>query len=214
MSASPLHMVLHELSRSEQFFFLYEDARDALYELAERMTPYFETVLECVAACDAEAVMWGANYDQDLTWPPFFEQEISPWLQKVADRLHAAGKLLVTHCDGENDALMELIRDSGADVAESVCPQPMTKQDLRQIRSRWSPNVAVYGGIPSVALLQASYDDASYAAYMDRLFAELGTGERLVLGVADMVPAEADLRRLEDIGRRVEEFGPVSPAGG
>ncbi len=210
-SASPLHMVFHELTHPQEFFYLYADSLPELRELAEHMTPYYEAALECLATSDAEAVMWGANYDQDLTWPGFFAAEISPWLRKVADRLHAAGKLLITHCDGENEALMELIRDSGADVAESVCPSPMTKQTLREIRARWSPAVAVYGGIPSVMLLADLYSEGDYAVYMDHLFAELGTGERLVLGVADMVPPDADLGRLEDIKRRIQKFGPVIP---
>jgi hypothetical protein len=210
-SASPLHKVLHELSTSEQFFYLYTDHRDALYRLAERITPYYDAVLDCLVACDAEAVLWGANFDQDLTWPAFFEKEISPWLQRASERLHAAGKLMVSHCDGENDALMSLLADSGIDVAESVCPYPMTKCTLREIRSRWAGDVAVYGGIPSVALLPASMDDRSYASFMDQLFDELGSGERLILGVSDMVPPDADLDRLEDITRRVEEFGAVVP---
>ena len=45
--------------------------------LATRMEPFFEAVLEALVACDAEVVFWGGNYDQDLTWPPFFEAESS-----------------------------------------------------------------------------------------------------------------------------------------
>ena len=57
-----------------------------------------------------------------------------PWLQKVSERVHAAGKLLLTHTDGENKDLMSLYRQCGFDVAESVCPAPMTKCTLAEIR--------------------------------------------------------------------------------
>ena len=53
--------------------------------------------------------------------------------------------------------------------------------------------------------------DAAFEAYLDRTFGELGTGERLILGVSDMVPPDADLGRLERIRERVDAFGPVSP---
>ena len=109
MGASPIHLMLHELIAMDKFFYLYMDERDAMHQLAERMEPFFEAALDALLACDAEAIFWGANYDQDLTWPPFFETEIAPWLKKVSARLHAAGKYLLTHTDGENKGLLHSI---------------------------------------------------------------------------------------------------------
>ena len=204
-----MHMILRELCASEQFFYLYADERAALEELAARITPYYEAALECILECDAEAVLWGGNYDQDLTWPSFFQEQITPWLQHVSERLRSASKVLFTHCDGENEALTELLLDSGIDVAESICPAPMTKMSLAELRERWGTTVRICGGIPSVALLPDVFDNVAYRQFMDATFAELGSGAGLILGVADMVPADADLRRLEDTGRRVEAFGAV-----
>ena len=69
----------------------------------------------------------GENIDGTLTPPPFLKKEILPWINKAADRFHGAGKIMFTHTDGENAKLMDLIKFSGIDVAESVCPFPMTK---------------------------------------------------------------------------------------
>jgi hypothetical protein len=176
------------------------------------MTPFFDSLLEALATSDADVVFWGANYDQDLTWPPFFDAEVKPWLRKVADRLHAAGKYLLTHTDGENRALFPLYHGCGFDVAESVCPAPMTQCSLDEIRREFGPDVTVWGGIPSVSLLQATMDDAAFEAYLDDVFADLGTGERLIFGVSDNVPPDADLTRLERIRDRIAAFGPVTPS--
>jgi hypothetical protein len=54
-------------------------------------------------------------------------------------------------------------------------------------------------------------DTGRFEEYLDEVFAGLGTGERLILGVSDNVPPDADLDRLERIGARVEAFGPVRP---
>ena len=209
VAASPVHLILHELVAMDQFFYLYHDVRDAMHRLAERMTPFFDAALDALVACDAEVVFWGANYDQDLTWPPFFEAEIMPWLQKVGERLHAAGKLLLTHTDGENQKLLPLYRKSGFDVAESVCPAPMTKLTLAEVRAGMGPDITVFGGIPSVALLDDAMSDEVFAAYLDELFDSLGAGDHLILGVADNVPPYANLDRLDEITRRVAAFGPV-----
>ncbi|MCC7261081.1 MAG: hypothetical protein IT369_01035, partial [Candidatus Latescibacteria bacterium] len=45
-----------------------------------------------------------------------------------------------------------------------------------------------------------------------QVFGELGTGERLILGVSDNVPPAASLARLARIKERVEAWGPVRPA--
>ncbi len=171
----------------------------------------FNLVRMPLAACDAEVVFWGANYDQDLTWPPFFREEIAPWLKRVSDRLHAAGKFLLTHTDGENKALLPLYPACGFDVAESVCPAPMTQCTLAEVRTGMGPNVTVWGGIPSVALLEESMSESAFERYLDDLFGSLGGGGRLILGVSDNVPPKADLGRLARIKERAEAFKPSKP---
>lgn len=173
------------------------------------MTPFFLAQLEAQAACSAEVAFWGGNYDQNLTWPPFFAEQIAPWLKRVGQRLHTAGKLLLTHTDGENGDLMPLYGDCGFDVAESVCPHPMTKSSLAEIRAGMGEEIAVWGGLPSIAFLEDSMSGERFDSYMDALFAELGGGRRLVLGVSDNVPPDANLSRLERVKEWIEEFGPV-----
>jgi uroporphyrinogen-III decarboxylase len=209
VAASPIHLILHELTAIDQFFYLYHDEKERMHELAERMTPFFEAALDALLACDAEVVFWGANYDQDITWPPFFKEEIAPWLKKVSDRVHAAGKLLLTHTDGENKRLLPLFPACGFDIAESFCPAPMTKVTLAEMLTGLRPSMTVFGGIPSVALLDSAMSDTIFERYLDELFASIGVGDHLILGVSDNVPPDANLERLAEIKRRVEAFGAV-----
>ena len=211
LGASPMHGILHDLLPPEQFFYLYADERDALTRLARRMEPFWNQALATALGCEAEVVYWGANYDQNLTWPAFFTGEVAPWLQQAAGRAHAAGKLLLTHTDGENQKLLPLYPACGFDVAESVCPQPITRCSLREARQGMGPRITVWGGIPSVALIKDQMDDRAFEQYLDGLFAEIGTGERLILGVSDNVPPDADLNRLHRITERVAAFGSVRP---
>jgi hypothetical protein len=211
MAASPMHLILHELTAMDQFFYFYHDAPDKLNKLCDHMIPFFDAALDALVHCDAEVVFWGANYDQDLTWPPFFDQEITPWLQKVAKRMHDAGKILLTHCDGENKNLLPHYRNCGFDVAESVCPAPMTQCTLAELRASL-PNITIWGGIPSIALLPHTMSDAEFEAYLCDLFKNLGRGDHLILGVSDNVPPDADLTRLDRIREMIEQFGCVNPA--
>jgi hypothetical protein len=213
IAAAPVHFVLHDLMNMEAFFYLYMDDAAAIHRFAERLHPFFDAALDAILQSEAELVWWGANYDQQVTWPAFFRDEIAPWLQTIGDRLRAGGKLLATHADGENHQLLPLFPGCRLDVAESVCTEPMTSDSLADLRAGMGDRTTIWGGIPSVALLDDSMTDAQFDAHMDRVFDALGTGERLILGVSDNVPPDVNLDRLDRITRRVQAFGPVRPAG-
>jgi uroporphyrinogen-III decarboxylase len=193
----------------EQFFYLYLQEKDALNRLAARMTPFFEAILTALLSCDAEVIFWGGNYDQNITWPPFFVDEICPWLQRVSERVHSAGKYLLTHTDGENNALLPHYPVCQFDIAESVCPYPMTQCTLAEIRKAICPQATVWGGIPSVAFLTDAFSPQAFETYLAEMFDSIGNGDHLILGVSDNVPPDADLSRLETIKSMVESFGIV-----
>lgn len=214
LAASPMHHIQKELLDPTRFFFEYQDHYDLLRDLAERITPYFEKVLSAIADSPAEVVLWGANYDDMLTYPPYFEKEIAPWLRRAAETLGARGKLVATHTDGENQGLMDLIRDSGAHVAESVTPHPMTKVDIAEYYSRWRDRLTIMGGIPECVMLEETASEEEFEAFLDHLFESVAPGDRLILGVADSVPPNAVFERLVRLGERIEDEGRLPLAAG
>jgi uroporphyrinogen-III decarboxylase len=196
----------------EAFYYAYVDVPDALHALAERMTPFYERMLDVMCASDAEVVWWGANYDQSTTWPPFFAKEIVPYVAHVGDRLRAAGKLMASHCDGENDRLLPHLPDARFDIAESVPTEPMTKCSLKTLREGMGETTTIWGGLPATAFMPGPMSDASFEKHLDKVFGELGSGKRLILGVSDNVPPDVILERLDLVTERVKAFGPVTPS--
>jgi hypothetical protein len=85
----------------------------------------------------------------------------------------------------------------------------MTRCTLEEIRKGMGPDTTVWGGIPSVSLLPDTMSDSAFESYLDEIFDHLGSGERLIFGVSDNVPPDADLSRLTRIASRIEDFGPV-----
>jgi hypothetical protein len=211
-SSSPVHAILHMLMNMETFFLAYMDDAPALRRLGERMAPFFEAQLEVLAQSEAEVVWWGANYDQSTTWPPFFANEIVPYVRMVGDRLRAAGKFMASHCDGENDKLLEYMPTARFDIAESVPTIPMVKRSLKELREGFGEPTTVWGGIAAVSLMDQAMSDGEFEKYIDLTFDELGSGKRLILGVSDNVPVDANLDRIDRITERVRDFGPVIPS--
>jgi methylmalonyl-CoA mutase cobalamin-binding domain/chain len=214
LAASPMHHIQKEFLDPTRFFLEYEDHYGLMRDLAERITPYFEKVLSAVADSPVEVVLWGANYDDTLTYRPYFEKEIAPWLRRAAETLGARGKLVATHTDGENLGLMDLIRDSGVHVAESVTPHPMTKVDIAEYYSRWRDRLTIMGGIPESVMLEETASEEEFEAFLDHLFESVAPGDRLILGVADSVPPNAVFERLVRLGERIESEGRLPLAAG
>ena len=113
--------------------------------LAEQMGPFFEAVQQTALDSPAEVVYLGGNYDDSLTPPPLFRKHIAPVLKQYAERLHARGKYLLTHTDGENRRLISLFLEAGFDVADSVCPYPMTQVNAWKIFTRLLPAASRFG---------------------------------------------------------------------
>jgi Uroporphyrinogen decarboxylase (URO-D) len=202
-TACPVHHIMKELMPVEQFFYAFHDYPDKIELLAAAMQPYYESMKQIVAESSAEVVLLGGNYDDSITYPRFFETYILPPLHDYAQTLHQRGKYLMTHTDGENRRLMPLYLRAGFDIADSVCPAPMTRMTLAEIRAGLADRVTIWGGIPSVLLCQDSAGDEQFRNWITSLIESYGHQSHFVLGVSDMVTADVLWDRLAYITERI-----------
>ncbi len=214
LACSPMHHIQKDFLDATSFYYHYNDYQKEMRGLAERVEKYFDQALKIIAESPAEAVLWGGNLDDMITYPSYFEQEIMPWIQKASDVMSKKGKVLIVHCDGENLRLMDLIRDSGIHVAEAVTPYPMTKVKIEEYYSRWSDKLTIWGGIPEVLLMAETATDEDLEDYLDNLFKVVAPGRRFIAGIADTTPPKAVFDRLIRIGERVEKQGRLPLEGG
>jgi corrinoid protein of di/trimethylamine methyltransferase len=214
LAASPMHHIQKEFLDATDFYYKHNDYKKEMEILAECVGRFFDQALRIIADSPAEMVLWGANFDDMITYPSYFEKEIVPWIRKASEVLGARDKIALCHCDGENLGLMDLIRDSGMHVAEAVCPYPMTKVKIEDYYKRWSDRLTIFGGFPSNMLLAESATDEEFETYLDHLFEVIAPGSRFILGIADTTPPNAVFERLIRIGERVEKEGRLPLEGG
>ena len=211
LAGAPVHLLLRELMNYELFMYEGYDHPDEMRECAAAIGRYFERMFDAVIDCPFEIALLGANYDAMITYPPLFAEHIVPWLKKFGDMLHEKCKYLLTHTDGENTGLLEHYLSSGIDIADSICPKPMTKLSFKEVRDAFDGRIAIMGGIPSICLLRDSMSDRAFEAFLDEFFSVIGNGDRLILGISDTTPPDANFGRIKKIGEYVEKFGPVTP---
>jgi len=206
-SASPMQHIMRDFLDATQFYLEMHDHPKEMRQLCEDLEPFYDRLFQILADAPAEVVFNGSNFDEMITYPPFFRAHIMPYLQKLAGMLHARGKYLISHCDGENQGLLDLIRESGIDIAEAICPQPMTKVTITDVKKAFKGKVTIFGGIPSVALLEESMLEEAFERYMNQLFREIAPGDRFILGISDTTPPNAKFQRLLRITEMVKDWG-------
>jgi hypothetical protein len=208
-AASPMQQIMRDFLDATQFYLEMYDHPQEMRQLCEDLEPYYDQLFQVLVNSPAEVVFHGSNFDEMITYPPFFRNYIMPYLQRLADMLHARGKLLICHCDGENQGLLDLIAESGMDIAEAICPQPMTKITISEVKKSFKGKVTIFGGVPSVALLEQSMSDEEFERFMKNLFQEIVPGDRFILGVSDTTPPDAKFERLFRITEMVQGWGKL-----
>jgi hypothetical protein len=206
-SASPMHHILKEFMDPSFFYLEMYDHPGEMRQLCEDMEPYFDQIFNVLADSPAEVVFSGANFDEMITYPPFFKEHIMPYLQKLAGMLHPKGKLLLCHCDGENKGLLDLLPETGMDIADSFCPQPMTKVTVSEAKKAFRGKVTIFGGIPAVVFLEDCMSDEEFERFMRGLFQEIAPGDRFILGISDTTPPDAKFDRVLRVTEMVQEWG-------
>ena len=153
VAAGPVHHIQKYFLDATEFFHYYRDHQPEILYLADALAPLYEKALRIVAESPAEVIQWGSNFDDMLTFPPMFAQHFVPWIRKAKEVLGPKNIRVLCHTDGENLGLMDLLHESGMDVAEAVCPAPMTKVSIQEYYRRWSDRITIFGGVPSNLLL-------------------------------------------------------------
>lgn len=208
--ACAMHLLIKDLMPMTDFYCaMYED-REALEALGARIEPYMTRLFDVVSNAPSRLVFSGGNYDVSVTAPTMYEPYIMPQVKIRADKCHAMGKYLICHTDGENKGLMPYLLKSGFDVADSICPAPMTKLDLSEYLEAFRDKVTIWGAVPSTCVLEDIMDDRTFYQYIDNMFQKIGDGRRVILNIADTTPPDAKFERIELLARLAKEFGPVT----
>ncbi|MBW1816956.1 MAG: hypothetical protein JRJ60_07330 [Deltaproteobacteria bacterium] len=155
---SPIHFIQKTLLGATEFYLHYSDYPKEMGALAEALTVVYEQLIDVLAGSGADAVLWSANVDDMITYPSLYEEHFLPWCRKAAEKLRPQGIFMVTHPDGENTGLMDLLARSRMDVADAVTPFPMTKVKIEEFYDRWCRpgHMTIHGGIPEFLLLEES----------------------------------------------------------
>jgi len=203
LGACPMHKLMREYLGYEKSIFEMVDHPDRIERLLRVITDHDKEMQKIAVQSPAKMILHGEHFDSMITPPPLFAEYFKPYFQEFAELLHSKDKILVCHADADSSQLLDLIRESGFDMAEVFTTEPMVPCTLEQAKEAWGNDVIIWGGIPSVILCEPVSDE-TFEAYMADLFETISPDDRFILGVADNVMPETKFERIVKISEMVE----------
>ena len=198
----PYSELLHDfLGWSDGLLLLGEPAVQKMLTLLESKLQH---LVELIADLPGAVVLSPDNLDAQFISPGAFERHLAGSYRRTSETLHAAEKRLIAHVGGPIKRLLDSLAATGLDTIQGICGPPQSDASLSEARRIVGPEVTLWGGIPQDALLDTT-SQAQFEAAVAQALKESAGDKRIILGVADRVPADADVERLRAIPELVEK---------
>jgi len=176
--------------------------RKEMEELLMLLEGEFYKMLDACRGKPITELHFGDNMHQDMCSPPLFRRYMIPFYQRVIPRVHEMGMYSTAHWDGFVKQLLPLVRETGLDGLECVTPLPQGDVTLEEMREGMR-GMFLRDGIPAVMMCPWT-DLKTLEEHVRRLLKMFYP--RLILGVSDLVPANADIERIRFVNGIVGEF--------
>jgi hypothetical protein len=199
----PFQQVLLEYLGEIPLFYALHDSREKVKRLIQALDNQMIEILEHLASLNCSYVEFPDNLHGLMTNPNLFREYSLPYYQHYCQILHAQGKKVGSHTDGNVRPLLSLLAESGLDVCESFSPMPLTPCTFEEAWKAWENGPVIWGGIPS-PILEERTSEAEFRDYVQDVLDLVG--ERpIILGVGDMVMGHNSIVRVRYIVEQVEE---------
>ena len=113
----------------ERTVFAVLDEPERVQRLVQAINACNLRILDALLDGPFETLIISDNYDSNVQTKEFFDAYVRDYYTEVARRLHARGKYLAVHVDGESRGVLGWLAECGVDCADAVTPQPMFALD-------------------------------------------------------------------------------------
>ena len=198
---SPFGKLVHEYMGFDQVVYALMDSPDVIHDF---MTLQEQKDLEYVrlaAAAPARLVILSDHADENLISPPQYAQYCIPYYRKMNEILHATGKSVSTHLDGNFRGYFPLLGRTGFDLLDGCTPAPMFNYEVEELAAALPDGMAAFCGVPAT-LLCRDLPVAEVTGFGRRIADALrGRG---IVNIGDILPPEGDIEQVIALGREIE----------
>ena len=145
----------------------------------------------------------GDHATNEFTPPPILKKYMLPRWQRIAGRLHAEGRFVHTHWDGNSRLMLPFLSETRLDGVEALTPAPMGDMTLEEIKRAVGDEMVVLDLLPVTDFLpnRSVKDMLEFARRVIDMFAP-----RLILGISDEISQVGEIERVEAVAELVDEI--------
>lgn len=182
---TPLQTILVDYVGLENFgVHLYEFA-DELRELYDALLGAFRRTVEIACGGPCTYLMCLENFTAETLGPRRYEEFLLPVYRECFADVHAAGKVVGVHYDGQTRVIQDLFRDSPVDLIESLTPPPEGDQTMAEARAAW-PDKLFWANV-NVGMYARPREELK--AYVEGMIRDAAPdGRRLALELSEDIP--------------------------
>ncbi len=190
----------------EKTIFAVLDEPQAVQRLVDAVNACNLRILDTIIDGPFDTLIISDNYDSNVQTKDFFDRYVRDYYTEVASRLHASGKCLAVHVDGESRGVLGWLADCGVDCADALTPAPMFSQTPAQMRADAGPDLILSGGIPATIFGPGASEDEFVECVKRWLDTRLDS-PRLIMAAGDQVPTDAPFSRIAMLPELVDRYG-------
>lgn len=190
----PYSDLLHDfLGWSEGLMLLSEPT---VQEMLDTLESRLQHLVEQIAELPGAVVLSPDNLDGQYISPRMFAKHLAPSYQRTVSSLQRRGKFLVIHVGGPIRHLIKPLAEAGVHGLEGISGAPQSNASLAEARELAGPTLTLWGGIAQDYLHDA-HDWQVFEDAVRQGIQEASQDSRMMLGIADRVPVNAEMERLE-----------------
>ena len=145
----------------------------------------------------------GDHATNEFTPPPILKKYLIPRWQRIANRLHAAGRFAHTHWDGNSRLMLPFLRETRLDGVEALTPAPMGDMTVEQIKDAVGNDMVVLDLLPAIDFL--AYRPLSELLEFARRVIDM-FAPRLILGISDEISQIGQIEKVEAVSELVDRI--------
>ncbi len=188
----------------------FDNAFFALNNWTSTVERYFKALEEChfrlidvINPSPIEIICLGDSIDQEFLPLEYFKKYYLPSCQRKCDKLHAAGKFVCAHWDGDCAKLLPYIKETGIDGVESLTPKPQGDITLENIKNALGDDIFLIDGIPSI-LFDPIFSIDELIQFTHKIIDMFAP--KLVLGISEELSPEGEIERLPIVRDIVNDY--------
>jgi Uroporphyrinogen decarboxylase (URO-D) len=198
----PFQQVLLEYIGEINLFYALHDSPEKVRRLIDILDRQMVDFLHRLSEFNWPYVEFPDNLHGLMTNPRLFAEYCLPAYQRYTDILHAQGKKVGSHTDGDMKSLLGLLKESGLDICESFSPAPLTRCTFSEAWQAWQGGPLIWGGVPSPILEERTSEEDFWGYIQDVL--DLVNGQPIILGVVDLFMRHNSIDRVQRVACELE----------